>query len=296
MDKSIYTVEEMCAATKYLTPFFDVVRVVDPTDNSVIEFCEDGTIKKEPYTCYKVWNKSCRCENCSSMCAVESGQRMSKYEFILNSIFYVVSNPVSIVLADKSSIKVVLEIVSRVSDHLLMERRDNRTIAEFVEDIERKIYRDELTDVYNRRYFEEYIFLHRNTDKAAKQVAFLVIDLKGFKKINDSFGHIEGDEILRKVAKNLGKCIRKSDSLIRIGGDEFLITMINCEENDVPKKAEQFKSAIAEIKYGKNNELVLKADVGYSFNNSFKSTDECTGKMLKEADDAMYREKHIGIK
>ena len=78
---------------------------------------------------------------------------MSKYEFILNSIFYVISHPVSLVLEDKT-VKAVLEIVSRVSDHLLMEKKQAKTVAEFVSS--KEIY--ETCKELEIDYFQGYWF------------------------------------------------------------------------------------------------------------------------------------------
>ena len=80
--KCCYTVETMRETLRCLTPLFDVVRLVDPTDTAVVTLEEDGSLRREPYTCFHVWNRECRCFNCTSMQAAAGSCQRTKYEFI----------------------------------------------------------------------------------------------------------------------------------------------------------------------------------------------------------------------
>ena len=62
-----YTVQQIRETLANLSPIFDVVRIVDPRDTSVLSLGEDGTVRREPYKCFHVWNKTCRCKNCTSI-------------------------------------------------------------------------------------------------------------------------------------------------------------------------------------------------------------------------------------
>lgn len=83
---------------------------------------------------------------------------------------------------------------------------------------------DPLTGLYNRRFLEEYqTIIFSNSDRNHKLVGFMLLDLNGFKKINDQFGHKIGDEVLLHTARILKEQTRKNESIFRLGGDEFLI-------------------------------------------------------------------------
>lgn len=79
------------------------------------------------------------------------------------------------------------------------------------------LYTDSLTEVYNRRYYDEQF---RDSDDIE---AVVVIDVDSFKHINDHYGHHAGDIVLRRIAKTVSSCVRKTDAVIRYGGDEFVI-------------------------------------------------------------------------
>ena len=114
-----YTVSQMRETISYLLPIFDVVRLVDPRDTAVLTLEADGTVSREPYTCFRVWNKDCRCGNCTSIQATLDGCQRTKYEFIQENVFYVVSRPLLLALPEGET-PVVMEIVSHVSDQLLL--------------------------------------------------------------------------------------------------------------------------------------------------------------------------------
>ena len=94
------------------------------------------------------------------------------------------------------------------------------------------LYLDELTGVFNRRYLDEFGFLPREAGKNTCPVGLIMLDLRQFKQINDSFGHLAGDRILRDVAGALKAHVEAPASVIRMGGDEFLV-MPACAEEDV---------------------------------------------------------------
>ncbi len=157
-----------------------------------------------------------------------------------------------------------------------------------------KAIKDRLTGVYNRTYFDELLKKEFAFHKRAKlPLSLIFLDLDDFKKINDTFGHICGDEILKKVASTLKSNVRESDYVCRYGGEEFVIILKNTEFEKAMKKAESLRVLISSIELLCNsNNIGITASIGVSTldGNNFKS-----GKrLLAEADSAMYRAKELG--
>ena len=144
------------------------------------------------------------------------------------------------------------------------------------------LYQDELTGVFNRRYLDEFRFLTRDAVRKTLPVGLIMLDLRRFKQINDSCGHLAGDGILRDVAGALQAHTQSPDSVIRLGGDEFLVVMSACGEEDVHHKAEELRQAV---------EAITQADFGYAYDGSFQSTKAELDKLVDTADRRMYAEK-----
>lgn len=287
----VYTAAEMRGMMVFLKPVFDTVRLVDPTDTCVISLEQDGSMRREPYSCFHVWNKDTRCENCTSMCAVREECRMTKYEFIQNNVFYVTSNPLTVEDLTGRRHRLVLEIVSRVSDHLMLGKYGEKTVSQLIAETQEKIYKDELTGAYNRRFLREMLFTHHGQTGLVRQMALVMLDLHGFKQINDQHGHAIGDDVLARVAKALMKTVRQSDSVIRYGGDEFLVILTNCTEQQTKETVGRIRHAIGAVRYGEKNRKAVSAELGYAYTKRFDFKKETLEEMLHVADEAMYQEK-----
>ena len=144
------------------------------------------------------------------------------------------------------------------------------------------LYQDELTGVFNRRYLDEFRFLARDAEQNTRPVGLIMLDLRRFKQINDSLGHLAGDQILRDVAGALQAHTQSPDSVVRLGGDEFLVVMPVCGEEEVRQKMEELRQAV---------EAITQADFGYAYDGSFQSTKAELDKLVDTADRRMYAEK-----
>lgn len=288
--KNRYTAAEMRDTLRCLAPVFDVVRLVDPRETAVLTLDEDGTLRRAPYSCFRVWEKGSRCENCTSANACLEGCQHTKYEFIQNNVFYVVSRPLVLETAEGDQ-QVVLEIVSHVSDQLLLEQADGKSLAERIAETHEKLYRDELTQAFNRRYLNEMNFLHRRTDRVSAQVGVILLDLRQFKLVNDTCGHLVGDRVLSHVAAALTGRVRERDSVVRIGGDEFVVVLTGCGEDVVRRKLEDLRQAVRQVPFGDDPERTMEADMGYAYTEHFQSDRQFLLEMLETADRRMYAEK-----
>lgn len=152
---------------------------------------------------------------------------------------------------------------------------------------------DNLTGLPNRRMAEQYFEeLLQQSQLAAAGVGLVFVDVDNFKVINDSHGHQSGDELLRHLGKTIGGQLRKSDRLVRIAGDEFLILLpgINSAEN-IEQILEKVYLAVATPVIIDGETLVPALSMGIALapehGNSFKG-------LLKKADQAMYQAKAAG--
>jgi len=119
-----------------------------------------------------------------------------------------------------------------------LRRRLNITREELVrqllrvESAQALSFLDPLTGVFNRRHLDRIIPKEtRRADRLGGNLTFLLIDLDEFKSVNTRFGHIVGDQVLKELARLLTKTLRTSDEIVRYGGDEFVVVMPDCSED-----------------------------------------------------------------
>jgi len=146
--------------------------------------------------------------------------------------------------------------------------------------------RDSLTGLYNRAYFEEE--LRRLNDGRYTPIAVLVCDVDGLKMYNDSFGHLVGDRLIKKVAELLANNFRAGDVVARIGGDEFAVLLPHVTRATVEKAVAKLQKAISE-ENANNAEFLLSLSIGMAIDAN-KKVDLI--RLFREADSDMYREKN----
>lgn len=153
---------------------------------------------------------------------------------------------------------------------------------------------DELTGLYNRRYFDRHLSLM--LEKAQQQdrdMAVMLIDMDFFKSVNDTHGHDTGDSVLREFADRLRRNIRGVDLACRFGGEEFVVLMPDTDWRQAQNVAERVRQAVAEKGFGgsPSRPLALTVSVGLALNEAETDTPKV---MLKRADVALYRAKREG--
>ena len=121
-------------------------------------------------------------------------------------------------------------MVKSNDNEVLAISRDITSEKQEQEYILKLTYKDQLTGLYNRRYYEEQI--EKLSGSEFLPLAIMMVDVNGLKLTNDAFGHHIGDELLKKVAKNLISCDSKGGFACRVGGDEFLMVFPNTDENE----------------------------------------------------------------
>ena len=153
--------------------------------------------------------------------------------------------------------------------------------------------RDAMTGLSNRRFLEEYVeTLVAGVQRQKAQIAILMLDLDYFKMVNDTYGHDAGDTVLKLIAKTFKQCVRASDMVIRYGGEEFLIILLDSDRNTGAEVAEKIRLAVQALKIPAGGTTLQKTiSIGVS---EFPKDSETFWQAVKFADVALYRAKETG--
>ncbi len=179
---------------------------------------------------------------------------------------------------------------------LFQIRKHSRQLKKNEQVIWKQAHFDYLTELPNRRLFQDRLSqLLKQHERRPQRFALLLIDLDGFKEVNDSMGHDQGDLLLKKVTERLLSCIRKSDSLSRLGGDEFTVVINNLSENiSAEYIAQKMLEVLTQPFYLNDSPIYISASIGITlFPNDYTEHADTT-RLLKNADQAMYEAKSKG--
>ena len=153
---------------------------------------------------------------------------------------------------------------------------------------------DELTGLPNRRLFAARLTQAiEYSDRRNTSLALVVLDVNEFKKINDTMGHVAGDQVLREVAAMLRKSIRATDTVARLGGDEFIIVATDmANEGSVERFTDSLQSAIARPITINEQAMVVGASFGFAI---YPRDAKDATKLLRLADQRMYQLKRRAV-
>ncbi|MFN3505308.1 MAG: diguanylate cyclase [Caldimicrobium sp.] len=163
----------------------------------------------------------------------------------------------------------------------------------YAEALKEQTHKDPLTNLYNRRFFEGIIdnltaqILRRST-----VLGILMCDLDYFKSINDKYGHDVGDLVLKELAQVLSSNVRKSDLVIRFGGEEFLVLLVDIREGEAEKIAEKLRRAV-EVYDFKTPKGIIKRTLSIGVS-EFPVDSSAIWEAIKFADIALYKAKEAG--
>ena len=269
------TRQQAAEETKMLEKVFDVVRFLE---GDFFEQMQDDPrigVKIGMCQCYDFWKKNKPCENCTSMKAYAEKKQKTKLEFLDADVFLVISRYLEI--DDEAC---VMELVKHLENDTLIDTDGRDKLVGKLKGYQDKLYIDPVTGVYNRRYFEDEI---RNMQNSA---GVAMIDLDDFKLYNDIYGHDMGDQVLCIVADVIKNCIRKTDKLIRYGGDEFLLILSDMVRGTLRGKLLQIQEAIENATIPNCSRLKLTASIG-----GVISEDGQIDEAIAKADQLMYKAK-----
>jgi len=181
------------------------------------------------------------------------------------------------------------EVVARVTNLITAKQLMDR-VQEQQKHLHNLAMFDPLTGLYNRNSLRE--FAHKYFADATRHdhaLALLLIDLDHFKKVNDTHGHLKGDEVLEEVGAFLKRAIRDEDFAARYGGEEFLLLLPHCNLQAACEKAQSLRAEIEELHPGG---LVMTASIGVSARP--KGEAQNMEDLFRIADAAVYQAKEMG--
>ena len=184
--------------------------------------------------------------------------------------------------------------IEELSRHIAEQDRISKALQESKDHFRHAAFHDQLTNLPNRALLTEHIKLaiERPRSRDEQFFALLFLDLDRFKNINDSLGHIAGDQLLVATARCLEDCMRPMDTVARLGGDEFAILLDGLESAaDAILVAERIQQALTRPFMLNGHEVFVTTSIGITLSNTGYEDPE---NVLRDADTAMYRAKESG--
>ena len=192
-----------------------------------------------------------QCQNCVVANAAASRSERGKLEVFDGVLYQLIARYVEI-----GGKEYVMELIRLLDNKWSFGQLNHEKLVDLFVHYNDKLYKDAITDAFNRRYYEDEMKEREWTAGIA------LVDLDDFKLYNDTYGHNAGDMALRTVADVVRKHTRKSDCLIRFGGDEFLLVMPDIAEDVFNKKLQTIKKRVHEANIPGYTKLQISISVG----------------------------------
>lgn len=269
----IMTMEQVKEEMRHFRKIFQMVRLFRMKRNT-----DQGLVEKEVVI---EWGReelqSARkpCEECIIEEAFTAGEEKGKFEIVEGKLYQVIARCIEI-----DGEPYVLELIRSLDTNWSLGKLNHERVVNLFMHYNDKLYKDAVTDAYNRRYYEDEV---KDSDELA---GVALIDLDDFKLYNDTYGHNAGDTVLCAVADVIKSSIRRSDRLIRFGGDEFLLVMPGIEEEVFTKKLNGIQQKVNTTVIPGYSNIQLSISVGGVISNAEKIE-----AAVERADHLMYQAK-----
>lgn len=268
------TAQELEQMIAQMEKIFTVVRILDKDLLHKMDV-RNGELRSEDCKCYSFWEKGKNCENCVAQRTLAMKGQCMKIEFIGLKMYQVIAKYLEV-----DGAPCVVEMISCLDDETLLDAEGREALVKKFAHYRRELYTDALTGSYNRRYFEDQLKEQR------MDAGIAMIDLDDLKTHNDIYGHVAGDKVLVTVSAAIISCVRKTDRLVRYGGDEFLLVMPGISPEAFVEKLHRIQNVIRSMSVEGYPQLKLSVSIGGTLTNG-----EAVGKAMCRADEYMYQAK-----
>jgi diguanylate cyclase (GGDEF)-like protein len=284
--------EKLYESLDLLKSMYQIARVVNPVLKKVLEY-KIGSLDHEDNHCYDFWQKGDLCENCVSMRAYNENDIFIKMEYLQGKIYMITAVPLNI-----ENRKLVLEMLKDVTGSIVvgeLGNENNIELENYIKQFNELAIKDSLTGIFNRRYINERLPAEMIRSRIAQEpLSIIMADIDHFKKVNDNFGHVAGDYILKEFALLLEKNIRSGkDWVARYGGEEFLVCLTDTGKGVAKQVAERMRKATEE-KVFEYAEMNLKITASFGVCTAEGNPDLSFEGFLQCADKNLYTAKKTG--
>lgn len=208
----------------------------------------------------------CRtCKNCIAVKAASDNSSKIKWEYINSEIHQITVTPTII-----DGKKYVIEFIQKLDADSQIDSKSSEVLVDKLTVYKDKLYKDVITGIYNRHYYEDRL---KNVTATA---GVAVIDINDFRLYNEAFGHHVGDIILNTVAQAISHSLNKSDVLVRYGGDEFLVIFNDTKKEDFYHKLTQLSDLVRRIAVPGYSQVQLSVCIGGIYADSLVLSDAVT--------------------
>lgn len=187
------------------------------------------------------------------------------------------------------------ELESKVQERTLELNIALQELEDANKELQEKNTLDELTGLYNRRFYDQKILAeYRRSRRNLTPLSLVVIDIDHFKQVNDSYGHLAGDECLVAVAACIKQCLRRSaDISCRYGGEEFCLILPETDSKGAIALAEELRESIETCQISYNN-IVIKLTISCGISTYLQQKNVKPEHIFEVADQALYKAKDNG--
>lgn len=271
--------------------FYDTIRIMDPINKTSYIITENG-VRAVNYNCYCMWNKSNACDNCVSMRALIEQDTFIKIEHDDGKVMMVIATSVEI--EGNAYIVEILKDITKNSklDAIFDKNRD--VVGDLINSVNERAVGDELTGLYNRRYINERLPLDLNYSKLNNSpLSIIMADIDFFKKVNDKYGHLAGDKILREYSGILLNSITSNTHWAsRFGGEEFLIVLNNANLKKAYDIAEEIRIKVENTSFHFEGQMInITSSFGVYCTQDYNIK---VSDLLSKVDDNLYEAKFSG--
>ena len=274
---------------------YDSIRIVDPIKKELIKeegACSSIELPRKGRHCYDFWEQDTVYGNCVSFVAYKNKKSTFKIERYKDGAYCIFALPI-----EWKSRLYIVELLKKVTaDDFFSDLSFNLALPlnSTTTTLTELANTDELTKVYNRRYFETQLAKEiMYSSFYETNLAIMIIDIDHFKQINDLHGHLVGDEVLKQFVEVIQSVLRHDiDWMSRYGGEEFVVILKNVDFSHANKVAERIRQSV-ERHFFKIGDHVhrLTCSIGLSMcqSGNLKQTE-----LLQEADQKLYQAKNNG--
>lgn len=285
-------VKELLDRLEVFNKMYELIRFVDPLKKKVISY-KNNKITELDTKCFNVWENNKICDNCISMRAYNENQSYVKIEYTPEKIYMVTSTPVDI-----GNKKLVLELMKDTTGSMFFSNEVNGTnvdIHKMIDNLNSLSYKDQLTGLFNRRYINEKLPIDLINAVLSKQsISMIMADIDHFKKVNDTYGHLTGDLVLKEFAGTISESTkRESDWVSRYGGEEFLICLPGADLEKAMEIAENIRQVVEGIEIH-NGQQTIKITASFGVYSINPSEGDSVETLIEQTDQKLYVAKNNG--